>query len=99
MDELKKVIRAVAYFSYEEKGNDNFLLNKAKNDFMLKIENTYGWFYLGCYADKCKPDKKYPPRVKRNQMLKDAENGKFDYVLTDSVLSLGENYADSLRSS
>lgn len=94
----KDAVRAVAYFRYNaERGVNNPILRARKNDYVLKIEDTYGWIFSGCYADGEKRGARKTTRAKRDQMLADANAGKFDYVVTDSVLSLGDSFADTLQ--
>lgn len=94
----KDAVRAVAYFRYNaERGVNSPLFRAKKNAYLLKIEDAYGWIFSGCYADGEKKGERTPTRAKRNQMLEDAKAGKFDYVVADSVQSLGDSFADSFR--
>lgn len=61
-----------------------------------KIQETENWKLAGIYADDGKSDTNTKKRDDFKAMIKDAEGGKIDMILTKSVSRFARNTVDSL---
>ena len=62
-----------------------------------KIQETENWKLAGIYADDGKSATNTKKRDDFKAMIKDAEGGKIDMILTKSVSRFARNTVDSLR--
>ena len=60
------------------------------------ITRKPGWIFAGIYADEAKSGTNREHREEFNRMIKDAMNGKLDYIVTKSISRFARNTIDSL---
>ncbi|SPF53422.1 Site-specific recombinase, DNA invertase Pin [Candidatus Desulfosporosinus infrequens] len=75
-----------------------------KNSFTAQVEhytsyikNNQNWNFAGIYADEALSGKKAAKRPGFQRMVKDAENKKFDLIITKSISRFARNTADCLE--
>lgn len=91
-------LRVAAYcrVSTEEESQENSYAAQ-KNHYTMLILSRPGWELAGIYADGGKSGTSRKRRVRFNQMLEDARNGKIDYIITKSISRFARNTADALE--
>lgn len=60
------------------------------------ITRKPGWIFAGIYADEAKSGTNREHREEFNRMIKDAMDGKLDYIVTKSISRFARNTIDSL---
>ena len=60
------------------------------------ITKKPGWIFAGIYADEAKSGTNREHREEFNRMMKDAMDGKLDYIVTKSISRFARNTIDSL---
>ena len=60
------------------------------------ITRKTGWIFAGIYADEAKSGTNREHREEFNRMMKDAMDGKLDYIVTKSISRFARNTIDSL---
>lgn len=60
------------------------------------IKNNPAWSFAGIYADSALSGKNAAKRPEFMRMVKDAENKKFDFILTKSISRFARNTAECL---
>ena len=60
------------------------------------ITGKPGWIFAGIYADEAKSGTNREHREEFNRMMKDAMEGKLDYIVTKSISRFARNTIDSL---
>ena len=60
------------------------------------ITRKPGWIFAGIYADEAKSGTNREHREEFNRMMKDAIDGKLDYIVTKSISRFARNTIDSL---
>ena len=60
------------------------------------ITGKPGWIFAGIYADEAKSGTNREHREEFNSMMKDAMDGKLDYIVTKSISRFARNTIDSL---
>ena len=60
------------------------------------ITGKPGWIFAGIYADEAKSGTNREHREEFNRMMKDAMDGKLDYIVTKSISRFARNTIDSL---
>ncbi|SPF43277.1 Site-specific recombinase, DNA invertase Pin [Candidatus Desulfosporosinus infrequens] len=61
------------------------------------IKNNPAWNFAGIYADQALSGKNAAKRPEFMRMVKDAENKKFDFIITKSISRFARNTADCLE--
>lgn len=90
--------RVVAYcrVSTDSEDQNNSLQNQ-KSYFERNINSNDNWNLIKVYADEGITGTSTKKRKQFNQMIKDAENGKFDIILTKEVSRFARNTVDALK--
>ncbi len=92
-----KNIRVAAYgrVSTAEENQQNSYITQCTyyTDYITQNPN---WNFAGLYADEAVSGTSRSKRLQFNKMMKDAENGAFDYIITKSISRFARNTVDSL---
>ncbi len=90
--------RVVAYcrVSTDSEDQANSLENQ-KMYFDRKIKGNEQWEFTKIYADEGITGTSTKKRKQFNQMIRDAENGKIDIILTKEVSRFARNTVDALQ--
>lgn len=90
--------RVVAYCRVSTDKTDQLnSLENQKSYFERHINNNKDWELMNVYADEGITGTSTKKRKQFNQMIKDAENGKFDIILTKEVSRFARNTVDALN--
>ncbi len=71
-------------------------LETQMTSFHRKISETPGWILAGIYADKGISGTSAKGRVEFQRLMKDAAEGKFDYIMAKSISRFARNTVDAL---
>ena len=91
----KKRVAAYARVSTEQDAQQNSYAAQIEY-YRGYIQSKPEWEYAGVYADEGVTGTSYKKRDGFNRMIKDAEDGKIDLILTKSISRFARNTVDSL---
>ncbi len=91
----KKRVAAYARVSTEQDAQQNSYAAQIEY-YRGYIQSKPEWEYVGAYADEGVTGTSYKKRDGFNRMVKDAEDGKIDLILTKSISRFARNTVDSL---
>ena len=97
IDICKRNIRVAAYCRVstgDESQQTSYTTQKAF--YKDLITRKPGWIFAGIYADEAKSGTNREHREEFNRMIKDAMDGKLDYIVTKSISRFARNTIDSL---
>ena len=90
--------RVVAYCRVSTDSEDQVnSLENQKMYFNREIKNNPEWEFTKIYADEGITGTSVKKRKEFNKMIRDAENGKFDIILTKEVSRFARNTVDALQ--
>lgn len=92
------VKRAVAYARVSTASDEQLNSIEAQKDYYCKyIQNRPNWLFMGLYADEGITGTSCKNREQFKMMITDAENGKFDIIVTKSISRFARNTVDTLQ--
>ena len=94
-DKKKKVAAYVRVSSEVDQSIKSF--DNQKKYYLQKINNNENWEFAGIYADEGISGMTSLKRKGFLKMLVDAENGKFDLILTKSISRFARNTLDTIK--
>lgn len=93
---LKKRVCAYARVSTNEEDQLNSYENQI-DEYTKRIENNPEWEFAGMYADKGISGTQIKKREAFKEMIKRAESGEIDLILTKSISRFGRNTVQTLQ--
>ena len=96
----KNNLRVAAYcrISIEEEENREEGSYANQRAFFIKeIENHEGWIFAGAYGDYAKSGRQTDGRYGFQQLMKRAQDGQIDYILTKSIARFSRSASDTLE--
>lgn len=93
---MKRRVVAYCRVSTDSEDQANSLENQ-KMYFNREIQNNSEWELIKIYADEGITGTSTKKRKQFNKMIKDAENGKIDIILTKEVSRFARNTVDALE--
>ena len=94
-DKKKRVVAYVRVSSEVDQSIKSF--DNQKKYYLQKISNNENWDFAGIYSDEGISGMTSLKRKGFLKMLVDAENGKFDLILTKSISRFARNTLDTLK--
>ena len=95
--DIKKAVRAVIYIRYSShRQTDSFSIEYQKDECMKYLQSQ-GYKFVKQYVDEAKSGKKTAGREAFDEMIFDAEQGKFDKIIVFSFSRSFRNTRDALN--
>lgn len=93
------VIKRVSAYARVSSASDEqqYSFHNQVQHFTRKIQETPNWVYVDIYADEGKTGTRQDVRDEFNRMIRDAEDGLMDTILTKSVSRFGRNVSECVR--
>lgn len=92
----KRKVCAYARVSTDQEDQINSYNNQIE-EYTKRIQENPEWEFVGMYADEGISGTSLTRRKEFNRMVKDAEEGKIDLILTKSISRFGRNVVDNVK--
>lgn len=93
------VLKRVSAYARVSSASDEqqYSFHNQVQHFTSLIQNTPEWEYVDIYADEGVTGTREDKRSEFNRMIRDAEDGLMDIIITKSVSRFGRNVSECLR--